>query len=168
MSACRTEGGPPRGLRNWLRGGTAATPVMSPRGYSSGFSVIELLIVVGVLSLAIFVAFPSYREHIARVRRADAQTVLLDAAQFMERFYTENGRYHQTRAGVAVALPAGLLEAPKDAGAKYYDISLQAVAQNTYTLRSVPKNAQLGDRCGTLTLTNAGVKGAAQTDCWRR
>ena len=133
-----------------------------------GFSLIELLIAMTVLAILVAVAVPSYRESVAKGRRADAQAVLMEAAQFLERFHTENLRYNTSLAGVAVALPAALAAAPREGTTKYYDISIQSVATQTYTLRAVPRTGQSTDRCGTMTLNHLGAKTGSATDCWRR
>lgn len=135
---------------------------------SRGVTLIELMIAMAVLAILVGVAYPSYMESVRKGRRADAQAVMLEAAQFMERFATENLRYDQTRAGVAVALPTQLSKAPRDGSTQHYTISLQGVAQSTYSLRAVPGASMQGDACGTMTLTDAGVKGASKADCWRR
>ena len=76
--------------------------------------------------------------------RDSAKSVLLNAGQWMERFYTENNRYDQDRGGTAVALPAGLSQAPIEGATKYYNISLTdcagaaTVTANTFTLSAVP------------------------------
>ena len=121
-----------------------------------GFSLIELMIVVAILAILGAIAYPSYMDSITDARRTDAQTVLMEAAQYMERFYTENNRYDEDTGGTAVALPAQLAESPRDSGAKYYDLAVQASTRSTYTLRATPKNAQAGD--GFLEITNIFVK----------
>ena len=133
-----------------------------------GMTLIELMIAVAIAAILAAVAYPSYTEIVHKGRRSDAQAVLLEASQFMERFATENLRYDRTRAGIAVALPSNLAQAPKDAGTTYYTVSLQSVTRSTYTLSAVPKGSMVGDSCGTMTLTQTGVKGASQTTCWRR
>ncbi len=133
-----------------------------------GFTLIEAMIVVAIVAILVAVAYPAYVDQMRKSRRADAQAVLMEAAQFMERFHTENFRYDRNVAGVAVALPAALAQAPKDGATKYYDVSLQAVAAQTYTLRAVPKGAQATDPCGTLRLDNLGRKTGGQDGCWRR
>lgn len=138
------------------------------RGMTLGFTLIEMMIAVVVAVVLVAIAFPSYREQVRKSRRADAQAVLLEAAQFLERFHTENGRYDQNIGGTAVSLPTVLQEAPKGSGVKLYNISVSAVAQQTYTLQAVPKNAQAGDRCGTMTVNHLGTTAAAAADCWRR
>ena len=123
---------------------------------AGGFSLIELLIVMAIVAIIGTLAYPSYRDNVTAARRADAQSVLLEAAQYMERFYTENNRYDQDSGGTAVALPAALAQSPRDGATKYYDISVQASSSSTYTLRATPKNAQAGD--GFLEITNTFVK----------
>ena len=129
---------------------------------TSGFSLIELMIVVVIVAILSSIAYPSYLNQITQSRRADAQAVLMEAAQFMERFYTENNRYDQDTGGTAVALPAQLQESPRDSGTKSYDISVQASAASTYTLRATPKNGQVGD--GYLEITNTFAKGWDRDD----
>lgn len=142
-----------------------------------GFSLTELMIAVVIVAVLASVAIPSYQDSVRRARRADAKTTLLEASQWMERFYTENNRYDQNLGGTAVAglIPNHLKTAPKEGATKYYNLSLSAVAQNTYTLQAVPISTtdQNNDQCKTLTLTNLGVKGlsgssASVDDCWGR
>jgi type IV pilus assembly protein PilE len=133
-----------------------------------GLTLIEMMIVVAILGILVAIAYPAYQEQLRKGRRADAQAVLMQAVQVLERFYSENQRYDRDVAGTAFALPAALQQAPRDGTAKYYDVSLQAVAAQTYTLRAVPKGAQYGDRCGTMTITHTGLQAAAANDCWRR
>ena len=76
-----------------------------------GFTLVELMITVAILGILVSVALPSYLDSVRKGRRADAQSVLLEASQFMERYATENLRFDQSRAGVAVALPTTLSSA---------------------------------------------------------
>jgi type IV pilus assembly protein PilE len=137
-------------------------------GMASGFTLIELMIAVAVLTILIAVALPSYNEQVRKSRRADAQAVLLEAAQFLERFHTENGRYDQDVANTAVALPTVLRQAPKEGATKFYNVTISASAAQTYTLTATPRDAHVGDRCGTMTVNHLGTTTAAAADCWRR
>ena len=48
-----------------------------------GFTLIELMIVVAVVAILASVAYPSYVSQVRKGRRADAETVLLQAEQYI-------------------------------------------------------------------------------------
>jgi len=132
---------------------------------AKGFTLIELMIVVAVVGILAAIAYPSYQDSIRKSRRADAKSALLELTQFMERNYTLSNRYDQDSAGAAVVLP--FTESPKDGTTKYYNLSIAASAAQSFTLSAAPKNAQASDACGTLSITNTGVKTASGTgQCW--
>jgi type IV pilus assembly protein PilE len=131
-----------------------------------GFTLIELMVVVAIIAILASIAYPAYNETVARSRRADAKSVLLENAQWMERQYTVLGSY-----SVTSALP--ITESPKGSGGKVYTVSFAASSAASFTLQAVPKNSMANDKCGTLTLTSKGAKDvtsatATATECWDR
>ncbi len=140
-----------------------------------GFTLIELMITVAIVAILAAVAYPAYRDQVLRTRRADAKGALMSFASAMERFYTQNNTYLGAAAGGAnTGAPAATVfahtEAPIDGTTKYYDLRITAAAASTYTLQAQPKGDQVNDtKCATLSLTQAGVRGAtgtAPTTCW--
>ena len=138
-----------------------------PAAVPSGFTLIELMIVLAVVGILAMVAYPSYMESVKRGQRSSARTSLLEAQQFMERFYAANSRYTTDEAGsVSPTLPARLLAVPAEA--PRYNLSVVATL-NAYTLTATPIGT---DICGDLTLTHTGVKGRSASEptvaeCWR-
>ncbi|SEM96530.1 type IV pilin protein [Nitrosomonas marina] len=134
---------------------------------SYGFTLLELLVAVAIIGIIAAVALPSYQNYVRDTNRGVAKAVLYENAQFMEQFYTENNRYDQDLAGNAVVIP--LAQSPRT-GNMQYQVSIQAVANNTFTLQAVPVGSMAGDFCGTLTLTNTGLQGAGAdvATCWNR
>ncbi|MCS6787332.1 MAG: type IV pilin protein [Thiobacillaceae bacterium] len=136
-----------------------------------GFTLLELLVAVAIVAILSTVAIVSYQEHIRRSARAEAKAVLLEAAAFMERFYTANGRYTTDAAGTTAPALTGLTQSPKEGQARY-TISFQAIAAQSYVLRAQPTGTHSDPDCGTLTLTHTGVRGATgpkgTTECWQR
>lgn len=132
-----------------------------------GFTLIELMIVVAIVAILAAVALPSYRQYVERGDRAAARAGLLEAQQFMERFYAANDSYQTDKSGTTVALPVRLQNVPSES--PKYTVSVNATAVNAYTLTAAPQ--QTVSSCGDLTLTNTGVKGISGSgtvaSCWR-
>ena len=130
-------------------------------GNEKGFSLIELMITVVIIGLLAAVAIPSYRSHVIRTQRSDGKTALLEAAQRMERFFTNNNTY----AGATVGNNAAdTIRAASGEG--LYTLSFPAanpLTPTTYTIQAAKNNAN-DDGCNTLTINQQGVKAPAA--CW--
>ena len=141
-----------------------------------GFSLIELLIVVVLVSIVLGVGVPGYRQYVERANRADATTALLRLAAAQERFFIANGAY-ATEAQRAGAPPAGLGIGGTERG--YYDLNIAnpngAAIGYTITATIAAGSNQADDtECTTFTVNERGQRtttdgGGADTteDCWR-
>jgi type IV pilus assembly protein PilE len=148
-------------------------PMNAPLSRPRGFTLIEIMIVVAILGIVSAIALPSYTSYINRARRADARTQLLQAAQFMQRFYTANDQYANDRAGngIATQMPANLKRSPTD-GAQVYALAIDpSVGSYTLTMAPVAGSPMASDPCGSFTLTSTGVRGVTGTksrdECWK-
>lgn len=130
----------------------------------SGFTMIELMIVIAVLAIVTTIAITSYQSQVVKTRRGAAASCLMEAAQFMERSYTLNMTY------AGVGYPALACNGEQS---DYYAFAFSGVPDgDSYTVQATPIRSQLSadTRCGTLTLDNVGVKtesgSASVEDCW--
>lgn len=62
----------------------------------SGFSLIELLVVLVIVGMLAGVAWPSFREAVQRSRRADATSALTEIMQAQERWRSNQPQYSGT------------------------------------------------------------------------
>lgn len=133
----------------------------------SGFTLVELLIVMVIASILMMVAVPSYRQSIIKSRRADAKIALNDVAQRLERCYTQFGAYDAAGCGIA----DGDEVASKEG---FYLVTVtvedDADGVTTYSLSAAPQGAQADDTdCADLEVDAVGVRSATGDNtahCW--
>lgn len=129
----------------------------------SGFTLIELMIVVAIIGILAAIAYPSYQNHVEKTRRSVAQADLMELAQWMERRYTASYDYRDVTDNPELPFD----ESPRDSNATFYNISFDGdVQRNSFTLQAEPTGPQASDSCGTLTLDSTGATTADATGCW--
>jgi type IV pilus assembly protein PilE len=117
------------------------------------------MIVVVIVAILAAIAYPAYSRYVQNSRAATAQADLLELAQWMERRYTLNNTY------VGAVLP--FTQSPREGTTVGYQLQLENVTQNAFTLRAVPQPVQTGHPCGEMTLNQANVRTPAGANCWR-
>lgn len=132
---------------------------------ASGFTLIELMIVIAIVGILAAIAYPSYTRQMQQSRRADCEGVMMQLAAAMERDFSRNNAYRDI-----ITLGNFPNQCPLT-GTPTYGLSVPAVAATTYTLQAAPVagGPQASDACGTLTLTNLMDKGSGGSvaDCWK-
>ncbi len=123
----------------------------------SGFTLIELAVVMVIVAILAAVAIPNYSEYIQRGQRSEAKAQLLQAAQWMERFRTENNRYDRNLANQPLtSLPAGLSQSPATGTARYILTVATANANGQdFTITATRVGT---DACGNFTINNLGQR----------
>lgn len=125
---------------------------------NSGFTLVELLIVVAIIGILAAIALPSYNDSVRKGKRADGKASLSALANALERCYTQNGTYD----GCAAAATN-----PQDSSDGYYSIAINTSAgtPTQFSLTATGQNGQENDTgCTALTLDQINSKGPAA--CW--
>jgi type IV pilus assembly protein PilE len=128
-----------------------------------GFTLIELMIVIAVLSIIFAVGYPSYMEHVKKSRRAEGMGQLLELADRMERAYSDRGTYPTNISEVYVATT--------DNG--FYTLSIVTANNVSFTVSAAPTSLgkQNTDKCKTFTLNSLGQKSISgsvpNSQCWK-
>lgn len=105
----------------------------------SGFTLIELMIAIGVIAVLTTVAFSSYTSAMARGDRATAISDINEISQALERFYTFNRVYSNDFGDLSMGA-ANSFSISDPAGLYIYTIGVP----NTTTINNVPQSAKNG------------------------
>jgi type IV pilus assembly protein PilE len=134
---------------------------------NTGFSLIELLFALVIVSILASLVYPSYQAHITQTRRNDAKIALLDLASRMEARYLDEQTYAKTT--LATGNPSDILSSNITANG-WYQLAITLQDDTFYQLEAKPLHAQatLDKQCQTFTLNSLGVKGvtSGSIGCW--
>ena len=149
-----------------------------------GFTLIELMIIVAVITILTAIALPSYRSYVIKSRRVDAKNGLLDLASREERFFSVNNTYTNNAANLGYGTGSSFPIAINASGQSYYNLTAPAITAASgaggtavppgFTAQAVPTADQTADTtCGTYQIDQLGTQtnwnGTTQltgTGCW--
>lgn len=127
------------------------------RTKQAGFSLMELMIAVVVVSILAAIAYPSYTRYVVRANRSEVQQFMLEIASRQQQ-YLMDARSYGTLVQLGMTVPASV--------GKNYTIDPginNAATPPSYLITATPKSGspQAGD--GNQTLSSTGAK----TGNWR-
>lgn len=125
---------------------------------NSGFTMIELMVVLAIMAILTMVAYPSYQESMRKSRRSDAIVAALAIQVAQEKFRSSCTVYASTIAAanncntptVGVYSIPGLTTSPEG----HYTMSLSGATGNAYVITAAAQGAQANDTgCTSMTIT---------------
>jgi type IV pilus assembly protein PilE len=154
-----------------------ATPGSRTRE-AAGFTLIELMVALVIVSILVAIAVPSYTTQTRKSRRTEAKTALLDLASREERFNSTNNAYTSDPAKLGYNG-----NWPITVGSGYYQLSVcvnntaascpatDAGTGSTFVLTATPINSQAKDtQCAKFRIDNTGLQTitgpVVSTQCW--
>lgn len=151
---------------------------------SKGFTLIELMVTVIILSIIVAIAYPSYTRYTTQTRRSDAQIELTQTANRLEKYFSVCSGYPTAASPAGLTNPwpgnGGASQCPPDDGSQglaladvnspegHYTIALDVTQDvggacaggngTCYTLTATPMAGGLQVGNGALRLDSAGRK----------
>lgn len=151
-----------------------------PAFHQRGFTLIELMIVVVVITILTAIALPSYQSYVMKSRRTDAKNGLLDLASREERYFSVNNTYTNVPANLGYGATSTFPLAINASGQSYYSLNVTSVIAASgsgatavppgFTAQAVPIGTQAADTtCATYQIDQLGTQtnsSGATPGCW--
>ena len=127
-----------------------------------GMTLMELMTVVGIISILAAVAYPSYRAQVRRSNRTEARVAIEQTAGALEKCYTRYMAYNDAaNCPLADQFDGGSFTTPKG----LYQISAPTLNATQFTVRADAQGGQTSDTgCTRLEMDQTGNRTPAA--CW--
>ena len=132
--------------------------------HERGFTLIEMMIVVAIIGILVAIAYPSFQGHLRKGRRAEAQSVIMDAANKQQQYLLDARTYALGSTALAT-----LNVVPPTSVTNFYTITVTPAAATTpptFTITATPVAGSQQAPDGTLTIDNTGQKTLAGSAGW--
>jgi type IV pilus assembly protein PilE len=125
---------------------------------NEGFTLIELMIAVAIVTILASIAYPSYQSHLVKARRSAAQGHLMDIAQMQQRYLLDARSYAPDMLTLNMTTPNDV--------SSYYTIAITNTPgpPPTFTATATPKAGTSQASDVPLSIDNVGVK--MPTNIW--
>lgn len=133
-----------------------------------GFTLLEVLAVVGILGILVTLAQAAWWQHVIRVRRSDATVALMSLAAAQEAHYM---RSHAYTDNLSAAPPSGLGFGGTTNG--WYSVSAEVAGPDGFRIVAEPGPGSpqtADDECARFWIDETGQRGSSPgtpARCWR-
>lgn len=143
----------------------------------TGFTLLEVMIVVVIVATLAAIAIPSYQDQAQRARRVDATEALLSIAGLQERYFLQHNKYASAADNVWSSSTAEQYYTISKATDDFRPDACKGANETNrcYVIQAVPATTSPqnnDDDCKTFTIDNAGRKLAydknknLNDECW--
>ena len=131
-------------------------PFISARQPQSGFSLIEIMVVVAIVGNLASISMPAYQDYVKSGNATEAPANLANCRVRAEQYFQDNFSYN------------GFTCQPADS--KFFDYTVENLSATTYTLHATGKSAQ-GMSTFEFTVNQDNAKtskydGTVGSNCW--
>lgn len=147
-------------------------PRSTCRTSCSGFTLIEVMIVVVIVGILAAIALPSYGDYVIRSKLLDAHTKLGDLRVQMEKYFMDNRTYLNASGACGITATAMATANADPARSFDFDCPAGSASATTYTLTATGRAASgmssfsfSVNQANTKTSSGPGGWGTA-TNCW--
>ena len=129
-----------------------------------GFTLMELMIVVAIISLLAGISYPAYTKYVLQAKRGDAKAGLLKLQLAQEKYKSYNVSYGTL---AQLATNDSSITDPMASTDGHYAITILTPTSSGYSLKAVPSHTD-GD-CTALLIDQDNAKtatGADSNHCW--
>ena len=137
---------------------------MQMRRTMRGVTLMELLVVVTIIGILAAIAYPNYREFVARAKRTEARAALLKIATNQEKYYLQNNIFTTDLTDL------GFNTNPYTTDSGTYSVEITSADASNFTAEAdyIPADAE-ADKCNLFKIDARGQKTSEpETDCWTR
>jgi type IV pilus assembly protein PilE len=134
--------------------------------HARGFTLIEVMITVVIISILAAVAIPQYSDYVTRSRVPEATSALSSKAVQAEQYFQDNRTYATSGSATNTAC------ASDTTTSKYFTFACDSADKNGFVLKATGRSSMAGfsytvDQSGAKASTVTGVSGwSGATNCW--